>query len=72
LRVDPAGAVEILVEQAVPASEIDAAAAKSEQASAEAELAKWGDKPQDGDYANLVARSGWAQARVAASTRAAH
>src|ERR1044071_5764288 len=30
LRVDPAGHVEILVEQAVPASEIDPAAAKSD------------------------------------------
>ena len=72
LRVDPQGAVEILVEQAVPASEIDSAAAKAEVTSAEAELTKWGDKAQDGDYANLVARAGWAQARVAASSRTAH
>ena len=72
LRVDPAGAVEILVEQALPATEIDAAAAKSEFAAAEAELAKWGDKAQDGDYANLIARSGWAQARVAAAAKLAH
>jgi F-type H+-transporting ATPase subunit epsilon len=72
LRVDPQGAVEILVEQAVPASEIDPAAAKAEVTSAEAELTKWGDKAQDGDYANLVARAGWAQARVNASTRHAH
>ncbi len=72
LRVDPQGAVEILVEQALPASEIDPAAAKSEATSAEAELTKWGDKAQDGDYQNLVARVGWAQARVNASGRAAH
>lgn len=72
LRVDPQGAVEILVEQALPASEIDAASAKSEATSAEAELTKWGDKAQDGDYQNLVARVGWAQARVNASGRAAH
>ena len=72
LRVDPQGAVEILVEQALPASEIDAATAKTEASTAEAELAKWGDKAQDGDYANLVARVGWAQARVHASTRHAH
>ena len=26
---------------------------------AEADLAKWGDKPQDGDYHNLVHRVGW-------------
>jgi F-type H+-transporting ATPase subunit epsilon len=72
LRVDPQGAVEILVEQALPASEIDPAAAKSDATSAEAELGKWGDKAQDGDYQNLVARVGWAQARVNASGRAAH
>ena len=72
LRVDPHGAVEILVEQAVPASEIDPAAAKAEASTAEAELTKWGDKAQDGDYANLVARAGWAHARVNASTRHAH
>lgn len=64
LRVDPAGAVEILVEQAQPAKEIDAEAAKKELAAAEAELAKWGDKPQDGDYTNLQHRAGWARARL--------
>jgi F-type H+-transporting ATPase subunit epsilon len=72
LRVDPAGAVEILVEQALPASEIDVAAAKSEQTTAEAEIAKWADKAQDGDYQNLKVRSAWAEARVKASERAAH
>src|ERR1043165_338060 len=45
LRVDPSGAVEILVEQALPAKDIDSEAAKKELATAEAELAKWGDKP---------------------------
>src|SRR5262245_13944878 len=69
LRVDPAGAVEILVEQALPASEIDGAAAKAEATAADAELAKWGDRPQDGDYQSLVARAGWAHARVAAAAR---
>ena len=64
LRIDPAGSVEILVEQAVPASEVDVEAAKKELQAADAELAKWGDKAQDGDYHNLVARSGWARARV--------
>jgi F-type H+-transporting ATPase subunit epsilon len=72
LRVDQAGAVEILVEQAVPASEIDSAAAKSEAAAADAEVVKWGDKPQDGDYANLVARAAWAHARMDAANRSAH
>lgn len=64
LRVDPSGVVEILVEQAMPAADVDAAKAKQDLAAAEAELAKWGDKPQDGDYLNLQARVGWARARI--------
>jgi F-type H+-transporting ATPase subunit epsilon len=64
LRVDPHGTVEILVEQAVAAKEIDATAAQNELKTAEAELVKWGDKAQDGDYQNLVARVSWARARV--------
>jgi F-type H+-transporting ATPase subunit epsilon len=64
LRVDPAGAVEILVEQAVSAKDINADEAKKELATAESELAKWGDKGQDGDYQNLVQRAGWARARL--------
>src|SRR6476660_2513805 len=42
LRVDPNNAVEILVEQAMPAKDIDADAAKKDLAAAEGELAKWG------------------------------
>jgi F-type H+-transporting ATPase subunit epsilon len=64
LRVDPNGAVEILVEQAMPSKDVDADAAKKDLAAAEAELAKWGDKPQDGDYVNLQQRAGWARARI--------
>jgi ATP synthase F1 epsilon subunit len=64
LRVDPSGAVEILVEQALPAGEVDADAAKKDLVAAEAELAKWGDKPADGDYVNLQNRVGWAKARI--------
>jgi F-type H+-transporting ATPase subunit epsilon len=64
LRVDPSGAVEILVEQAVPAKEVDAEAAKKELAAAEAELAKWADRPLDGDYVTLQQRVGWAKARL--------
>jgi F-type H+-transporting ATPase subunit epsilon len=67
MRVDPAGAVEILVEQALPAKEIDADAAKKELAAAEAELAKWGDKPMDGEYVSAQQRVGWARARIEAS-----
>ena len=68
LRVDPQGEVEILVEQALPASEIDVEAAKKELATADAELAKWGDKAQDGEYTTLVARAGWARARLDAAS----
>lgn len=64
LRVDPSGAVEILVEQAVPAKEIDVDLAKKELATAEAELAKWGERPLDGDYVTLQQRVGWARARI--------
>src|SRR6185436_16726743 len=53
LRVDPSGAVEILVEQALPTVDIDADAAKRDLAAAETELAKWGERPLDGDYVNM-------------------
>jgi F-type H+-transporting ATPase subunit epsilon len=72
LRVDPSGAVEILVEQAEPGKDIDTQLASKDLQAAEAELAKWGDKPQDGDYANLVARAGWARARLDTAARHAH
>jgi F-type H+-transporting ATPase subunit epsilon len=68
LRVDPAGAVEILVEQAMPAKDVDVEAARTELKTAEAELAKWGDKAQDGDYTNLSQRAGWARARIDAAS----
>jgi F-type H+-transporting ATPase subunit epsilon len=68
LRVDPQGHVEILVEQALPAVEVDLETARSELKTAEAELAKWGDRAQDGDYQNLVARAGWARARLDAAS----
>jgi F-type H+-transporting ATPase subunit epsilon len=72
LRIDPQNAVEVLVEQAVPADKIDLEAANADLRAAEAELAKWGDKPQDGDYENLSQRAGWARARIDAVERASH
>jgi F-type H+-transporting ATPase subunit epsilon len=69
LRIDPAGAVEILVEQAVAAKEIDAAAAKTDLAAAETALANWGHKPLDGDYVSMQQRAGWAKARIEAAAR---
>lgn len=68
LRVDPSGDVEILVEQAVAAKEVDSEKAKKDLATAEAELAKWGDKPQDGDYQNIKQRASWAKARLDAAS----
>jgi F-type H+-transporting ATPase subunit epsilon len=68
LRVDPSGAVEILVEQALPASEIDTDSAKRDLTTAEAELAKWGERALDGDYVNAQQRAGWARARLDAAT----
>lgn len=67
LRVDPSGAVEILVEQAQAAASIDTAVAQKDLDSAEKELANWGDKSQDGDYMNLRGRADWARARLAAA-----
>ena len=64
LRVDPNGAVEILVEQALPANDVDAELAKKDLAAAETELSKWGDRPLDGDYVNAQQRAGWARARL--------
>jgi F-type H+-transporting ATPase subunit epsilon len=64
LRVDPQGSVEILVEQAKAVSEIDVEAARAELKAVETDLAKWGDKPRDGDYDNIIARCGWARAQI--------
>ena len=64
LRVDPAGSVEILVEQAMPEGDVDADVAREDLKKAEDELARWGDKPHDGEYENLVARADWARARI--------
>jgi F-type H+-transporting ATPase subunit epsilon len=64
LRVDPVGSVEILVEQALPAKDINAEDARNELKTVEAELAKWGDKAQDGEYQSLQTRAGWARARI--------
>jgi F-type H+-transporting ATPase subunit epsilon len=64
LRVDPSGTVEILVEQADLASTIKADDARAELKAAEAELAKWGDKPTDGDWKNIQHRIDWAKAQL--------
>jgi len=68
LRVDLSGEVEILVEQALAAKDVDVEAAKKDLAAAETELAKWGDKPMDGDYQNVRQRAGWAKAQLDAAS----
>ncbi len=68
LRVGPAGAVEVLVEQAVPSHEVDVEKAKADLRTAETDLAAWGDQPTDGDWKNLVNRVAWAQARIDAGS----
>lgn len=64
LRIDRAGGVEILVEQAKSIGDIDLDAARTDLSAGEAALAAWGDKPKDGDYESLVARTSWARAQV--------
>src|SRR5262245_64472944 len=71
LRIDAAGAVEILVEQALPATEIDRDAAEREKAAAEAELARWGNRELDAEHVNLQQRAAWAQARLTPSRSSA-
>ncbi len=70
LRVDPTGAVEVLVEQAILGTDVDTDAARADLKAAEAELSKWGDRPLDGDYKNLRQRADWATARLSAATAA--
>jgi F-type H+-transporting ATPase subunit epsilon len=67
LRVDQSSAVEILVEEAVLGSEVDVDRARTEQKAADAELAKWGDKPTDGEYRNVLHRALWAKAQLDAA-----
>ena len=69
LRVDRAGSVEILVDEAVRATDIDVDAARKDLAAAEAEIEKWGDKPFDGDRRTLDHRARWAHARIDAAAQ---
>ncbi len=64
LRIDLSGTIEVLVEQAVAGSDVDAEAARTDLRTAEAELAKWGDKPTDGEWQIVLNRVAWAQARL--------
>lgn len=64
LRLDVDGTVEILVEKAVTAGDVDVEASRKELRAAEAELAKWDDRPTDGEWQILMHRAQWAQACI--------
>lgn len=69
LRVGGDGQVEVLVEQALLADDIDLAAAKAALNESRDELAKWKDKTPDGEYKSLADRRDWAQAQLDAHAR---
>lgn len=69
LRVGGSGDIEVLVEKAVLAGEVDLAAAKAELNEARDELSKWKDKSPDGEYKTLTDRRDWAQAQLDAHAR---
>jgi F-type H+-transporting ATPase subunit epsilon len=63
LRVNQAGGVEVIVERAVPAAEVDAAEAEADKVTATKELDKW-TEAQNAEWRNLKARLDWANARI--------
>jgi F-type H+-transporting ATPase subunit epsilon len=68
LRVDPSSAVEVLVDEAVLATDVDVEAARTDLKAAEAEIAKWADKAaNDGEYVTTLHRLQWARARLDAA-----
>lgn len=69
LRVDRAGAVEILVANAIEGSRVDVAAAEKLLEQAESELDGWKDRPHDGDWRTVRNRYDWAQAQLDAHGR---
>ncbi|HLU66394.1 MAG TPA: ATP synthase F1 subunit epsilon [Kofleriaceae bacterium] len=69
LEVEPGGVVQVLVEKAVPAAEVDLDAARAEVAELAPQLKDW-KGAVDADWKNLKARHDWAQAQVDARARA--
>ena len=69
LRVGAGGDIEVLVESAVLAKDIDLAAAKTEINEVRAKLEAWKDKPADGESRTLADRRDWAQAQLDAHAR---
>jgi F-type H+-transporting ATPase subunit epsilon len=68
LRVDPANAVEVLVDEAILGEDVDVAAARDDLEHAKHALATWGDKPANGEWKNANHRLQWAQARLDATS----
>jgi F-type H+-transporting ATPase subunit epsilon len=68
LEVEPDGVVQILVEQAVAAADVDLDAAKAQLAELGPRLKDW-KGAVDGEFRTLKQRHDWAQAQVDAQTR---
>jgi F-type H+-transporting ATPase subunit epsilon len=69
LEVEPDGTVQVLVEQAVAAAEVDLDAAKAQVAELAPQLKEW-KGAVDGEFRTLKQRHDWAQAQVDARARA--
>lgn len=69
LRVSREGAVEVLVEQAVPADKVKTEEATEARDKARKELEALKDKPQDAEWRNVKNRHDWAQAQLDARAR---
>ena len=68
LEVEASGVVEVLVEQAVAAEDVDLAAAKAQVAELAPKLKEW-KGAVDGEFRTLKNRHDWAQAQVDARAR---
>jgi F-type H+-transporting ATPase subunit epsilon len=69
LEVEPDGEVQVLVEQAIPADKVDAAAAKAVVDELGPRIKDW-KEALDAEYKNVKARLDWAQAQLDARARA--
>ncbi len=71
LRVDQAGSVEVLVERAIAAEDVDTEAAGEELKELRPQVEGWKGAP-DADFLNLKARYDWARARIDANAATRH
>jgi F-type H+-transporting ATPase subunit epsilon len=70
LRVDDEGQVEVLVEKAIAAADVDTEAAAADRDEVATTLDKWSEA-QNAEWKNLKARFDWAQAQIDAAAVAA-